>query len=788
MRRLGFHAVIFGAYLALALLVTFPLVLDLSGQLIGHHTGDAYEMGHHIWWFKHAIETGEPLFYQTLLAYPDGIQGISLWANPLQFFPAWLLALVMPVAAAYNLHILLAMALNGWALFVLMRDRLPDRHGLWPALVAGAAFMTFPVFQGHLFAGHAGLMVMWPVPLLVLALFRWLDTRRARWFAASVALFVVSPWGHSLQVIYVLLPLFGLITLGRLLRRDWGGALRVIAVGIVGGVLLLIFLLPVAADTFGGDTYTGDGGYVAFSADLLGVLTPSFEHVLLGGLPHTRPILGTNLGEGLTYIGITGLILMAVAVWARREARGWLALALLAVVLAWGPILNLLGQPLTLTLDGYASYMTSPFAGFYTLPGLSLARTPGRFSFALALAAAVLIGYGVHAIAARWPRTQRVVIPLLAALIVFEYQSFWPFPTVPADVPPAIRALAARDDVRAVLDVPWGNLLAAKDGLYLQTAHEKPLIAGQVTRRTPVSPAKLTLLEETLDPALLDQAGVDVIIVHKQWADDAQQERMRALGAPLYEDARFAVYDVPDPVSEAQFTARFPDTGAITARLDAYFYAPAPGWSLFRADLSADDVPLDVRVDGARVQRLTVDGGARLLIPVQHTDAGYVTLELGVTPACPRPISPAQTCRAVTPQDLRWWPVTGEATGAVALGGGFALAGALVTVDPDAPRIDVLLDWRFDTPPLESDVRFVKVFDADGQQIAGDDAPRHLLAGDGRLSEVVSLAIPSEAAGPFAVYAGWYTFPDLTRRTVASDAPGAQDGLIYLGTLADVPR
>jgi hypothetical protein len=38
------------------------------------------------------------------------------------------------------------------------------------------------------------------------------------------------------------------------------------------------------------------------------------------------------------------------------------------------------------------------------------------------------------------------------------------------------------------------------------------------------------------------------------------------------------------------------------------------------------------------------------------------------------------------------------------------------------------------------------------------------------------------------VYAGWYTFPDLTRRPVASDAPGAQDGLIYLGTLDALPR
>jgi hypothetical protein len=349
--------------------------------------------------------------------------------------------------------------------------------------------------------------------------------------------------------------------------------------------------------------------------------------------------------------------------------------------------------------------------------------------------------------------------------------------------------LAARDDVRAVMDVPWGNLLAAKDGLYLQTWHQKPLIAGQVTRRTPVSPAKLTLLEETLDPALLDQAGVDVVIVHKQWADDAQEAHARALGAPTYEDERYALYDVPDPVSAAQFYARFPDTGAITARLDAYFYAPTPGWSLFSAELNADGLPLDVRVDDVRVQRLTAGERTAVLIPVYQPDAGYVTLSLDVTPDCPRPISAALTCRAVTPEDLRWRPVMGEVTGEVALGGGLTLAGALLTIDPDAPLVHVLLDWRFAAaPPGEADVRFVKVFDADGQQVAGIDEPRHLLVGDGRLSEVVSLEMPSDAAAPLEVYAGWYTFPELTRRPVQADARGAQDGLIYLGTIDALTR
>src|SRR5688500_6908924 len=147
------YLIAYALYFALALIVTWPAALDLSGALIGHHTGDAYEMGHHLWWYGYALKHGQPRFTQTLRGYPDGIGGISLWSNPLQFFPAWAFAMVMPVALAYNLQVLLTMSLNGLTMAYLM-TRLAQRAGYegagrvtyGPALIAGAAFMAFPVF------------------------------------------------------------------------------------------------------------------------------------------------------------------------------------------------------------------------------------------------------------------------------------------------------------------------------------------------------------------------------------------------------------------------------------------------------------------------------------------------------------------------------------------------------------------------------------------------------------------------------------------------------------------
>src|SRR5664279_3031209 len=115
------HLAVCGFYLLIAVIVTYPLIAQLSTAFVGFVYGDAYETAQHLWWIRHALQTGQPVFYQSMLGYPNGIDGVTLWANPLQFFPAWLFAFVMPLASAANVQILLTLALNGWAMFYLMR-------------------------------------------------------------------------------------------------------------------------------------------------------------------------------------------------------------------------------------------------------------------------------------------------------------------------------------------------------------------------------------------------------------------------------------------------------------------------------------------------------------------------------------------------------------------------------------------------------------------------------------------------------------------------------------------
>ncbi len=784
--------VVYAFYLAVAVLITFPLILNFSSQMIGHPTGDVYEMGHHIWWFKYALQNGEPIFWQTLSGYPDGFSAVSLWANPFQFFPAWLFAFFMPIASAYNLTVLLTMALNGWTMWWVMRQWLrsadnPQRVCV-PAVLAGLVYMAAPMMQGHLFGGHAGLLVAWGAPLYVYALFRLAEHPSRRWFALAVLFFLLTTSGHTLQLIYVLMPITGVFILWQLLRGDWHGLLRTLAVSIIGSILLLIFVLPVFSDTFSSDTYTGDTGYIPFSLDLLAVVTPSFGHLLFGQLDYTHRVLGINLTEGFAYLGIAAAVLAIVGAWRYPRARWWLALVVIAWLLALGPVFKLFDQPLLMEIDGLPVTITPPWAVLYKLPGFSLARTPGRFGFTLALAVAALTGYGAAALWNSLGRGSRATIALavLMAVTLFEYQAFFPHYTVPADVPQAVTSLNQRDDVRAVMDMPWGNLLAAKQGLYWQTWHQKPLIAGQVTRRTPVSPAKLTLLEETLDPALLDAAGADVILLHKTYMDAALDQRLRtAFGSPAYEDDRLALFEVPDTDAAPQTVTRLEDDTALETRLESYLFAPSAGWMEVSGSLQTRGRTVSLLLDGQRIRQWTGEEEADLSdlkVPLL-IEAGYHTLTFRIDPPCPTVYDrELLRCRAGEVHDLTISTLDEQPlTDAVQFERGITLKAFDLAEAPAADgTLNLKLWWEFNQPIDAQTVRFIKVLDENGGEVAASDiAPGTHSRGDA-LAEQPDLVI-GDTPGQYRVYAGWYTLPDVTRIAVLSEVEGRQDNWVLLG-------
>lgn len=545
------HLLIFSLYFIIALVIVGHPPTALINNFIGSDTGDVYEMARNIWWFKYAIQHGEPLFYQTWLGYPDGINGIIFISVPLQYFPMWALAFVMPIAVAYNFTVLFWMALNGWAMMFLLRYLL-NRDDSWiPSFIAGLVYMAFPLFQGHLAEGHAGLMVAWAAPLYIWALFRYTSTDNFswRWLLISILFFYLSTTGHILQSIYVLIPVTGTFLLGKLWLRDWQAVRRILGMGLLASIVLLGALAPAILDATGETSYASTGGYSRYSADLLAIISPSFFNPLFDTiLPYTRTVLGTNLGEGMAYIGIVAGTLAMIGLVTNKASRWWFLLGSIAWLFSLGPVLKILNEPVLIA----GNPIPLPFALLQNLPGFSLARTPARFNFALAIALAVMVAYGMVWIWQQRTDKRRYGLALvLSFTILVEYQSFWAQPLRTATVPQEIINLRDDESIDAIFNIPYQHALSAKDALFLQTGHEQPLIAGQITRTTPVNPAMLAMLQGTLDPILLNQVHADIVILHRARASEIgeleilESRANEQLGAPIYQDEQIAIYRVP---------------------------------------------------------------------------------------------------------------------------------------------------------------------------------------------------------------------------------------------------
>ncbi len=682
-KRFGIHIAAFALYFGIAILITYPLITHFSTRMIGHPFGDAYEYTRHIWWINHALRTGQPIFQHPTLVYPDGLSGAWLWAIPLQSFPAWLFLFFMPLPAAFNLSALITLALNGWAMFALTRSNesrvmsneyvlgsthysaLSTQHSALPShhssLIAGLVFMLYPTMQGHLAAAHTGLLVLWGVPLYVLMLLRLRDTRVRKRAPRAIILaggffLAASMWGSILQVIFVVAPLTLAFVVWLLVERDWTTLRRSLLLWIAGAVFAAPFVIPVLLEALTVPAAVQEGT-VRYSASALAIVSPSFMNPVFSALDYPHQVLGVDPFEGAAYIGIMPALLVIVGIVKRRSARPWLIAAAVAWLFSLGPLLKLFDAPLVARVSGYATSITLPWALLQDLPIINITRTPARFNFAVGFVVALLAGYGAAVfykhVRPRWIKAVATLIVM--GLIAFEYQLFFPLPTVSGIVPEPIRALAGRGDIRAVVNIPR-HPLTDKDAMFLQTGHEHPLIGGHITRETPVDPAKAWLLERTLDPALLDAAQVDIVILHKEWADAegvTEAFTRGQLGEPFYEDETIAAWELPayggDPPGFL-WIANMPDE--VTDGGSVYFYAPEAGEVILNGRIYGAGRSAALYLDNNLLVSWTVNRDQGWNVPVRFDAPGYHTITLRVEPPCPSNVDPALRCRPLSVESV----------------------------------------------------------------------------------------------------------------------------------------
>lgn len=299
----------FAAYCALAVLATYPLALNLSSQL-PKDLGDPLVAVSLLWW--NALVTpltaswwDGPGFFPLhgTMAFSSHFLGASMIAAPLQWIG-------LDTVTAYNLTFLASFPLSAIAAHLLVLT-LTGRHDA--AIVGGLAFGFNPFRVAHV--EHLELLLAAGMPMALMALHRYVESRQRRWLALFSTALVAQALSSSYYALFFTV-FFAMWIVWFVRPREWRA---LVAIGIAGGMAMLA-VWPIVAGY--GDVHSGYSWrrdlveeVLTFSADVSSFVTASPLSAFWGW---TSPLNGA---ERQLFPGIAIAALVATgSVWAVRRS------------------------------------------------------------------------------------------------------------------------------------------------------------------------------------------------------------------------------------------------------------------------------------------------------------------------------------------------------------------------------------------------------------------------------------------------------------------------------------
>jgi hypothetical protein len=564
--------------LALALLLTWPAVLDLRGSMLGHPGNDTWNHAWGFWWVADSLGQGQVPLHTDLLDHPKG--GALFFIDSFNAVWTWPIQVLAGVPAALNLAVIFAFFCNGIGAWALGRRVLDDE---WLAWVPGVIFASSAHLLGQAYNGITETLNAGFLPLYLLLLLRMLDrpslARAAAMGAAlalcSVANFYYGLFGLVLSVVVVLHR-----AISEPMRTGWKG----FALALGGSVALYaVLVLPVLAVL----SQSMDAADALVDRDPAFVWASLVNHNITDVVSmfrpgkHYSPDLKAQYGEDLlivTYLGWASLTLAAAGLITARPRRSlglWIALAAVFLLFALGPYLHVGGEYLTWK----GRRIPLPFLAFFeAFPLFSRISHPFRFVVPATLGLGMLAGLGAQALSRRWPLLPRPAIAgVLGALILAEVTlaspAIWPLPRCDARIPSAY----AEVPQGAILDLPITvpNLERAVYTWY-QTEHGQPVPYG-LNEPVPDSlsdnpltqlmvriesayvlslPPLLPELELVAGARLLRAQGYRSVVVHEALYLSPKLEMVSAvlegLFGPPFRESGVAVYPLQPPDDDTE--------------------------------------------------------------------------------------------------------------------------------------------------------------------------------------------------------------------------------------------
>lgn len=541
-------------FVFLAIALTWPVTERIDEVLIGDDY-DVYINMWSNWWTQKAMGEGLDLYHTDYVFYPLETSLVFFSFSHTSAALWLLLAPVIGRIAAYNTTMLLAYALSGFSMYLLVRHLTDSRRA---GFVAGLVFAFFPY---HVYEScHPNLAAIQWMPLFLLCLHRvlydpdasqlGLSMLGAFWFVMNA----LSGWHLMLllaawSVVYCLCEFCA--NRGKWVSAAW---CRLILLAGFIAVSIAPFVWPIARDYLTTDTtFTTVEVQQGLGNDLLSFFVPHWRHPFLSS--RWQGIHDT-FGYAVRRPGYLGWAAIGLAIWSTvvgwSRSRSWLISGLVFVPLSLGMQVRVAGTPL-FPFD-------LPWAG----PIIKLLRHPYRLNTLVFLSIAVLVGFGAERLLSSLAKRSRILaevaLVLMSTVILFEYLVY-PFPTTGIPRSPFVEQLSEEQGEFAVVDFPMGRQMD-KRHMFYQTTHGKRIVGGHVSR-PPSDTYAFVAGNPLLGPLLagyspnstldifkeltrLGAQGIRYIILHKDLLNDAQQEAWRArltdFPTPFYEDCATIVY------------------------------------------------------------------------------------------------------------------------------------------------------------------------------------------------------------------------------------------------------
>lgn len=446
---------------ALAVAHTWPLG-TAPGRLSRHDNGDALLNEWAVAWVAHQLPRDPLHLFDANIFYPEpNTLAFSehLFTQGVMALP--LVALGLSTTAVHGVLVMLGLALTGWTMYLVVARWTNDP---WAAVLAGAllAFNALTLTRlAHLQAMHLEFL-----PLAMLALAALIDRPRVATAVWLAILFAAQGLASNYLLVFTTIALTAAVLVhpgvwsGPRLRR-LAGPLALAA--LAGTALVLPFLLPYYRAHVAQGLTRGLAEIAYYSASWRDYAAAAgrlhyelWSHVLWEDGP-------TGLFPGLTALALAGVAIAGGTAWKDARARMWLAAGVAGVVLSFGP-----------RVPGY-TLLDSIF------PLLQGIRAPVRFGLLGLAAVAVLAGFGLARMRARWPGRAGAAVTAVALLLVTA--EAWRAPFVyhePLRIPAVYHVLDGYPDAVVAefpIATPEGIFRNAPYMLY-STAHWKPIING----------------------------------------------------------------------------------------------------------------------------------------------------------------------------------------------------------------------------------------------------------------------------------------------------------------------